>query len=175
MRKRLIVTLAAMALALLGGLAPGTPATAQPPTQTGPYLIGDPAGERFATQGHPVLSPYIDMLSRIDESSWYYLNQQWFLRDAGAGKVYLVNGRDLAGYDVCAAVLPTAEVKPKVWLHFCNGAANQVWTIEDTAGGVRLVHEERGECLTALLGFSPNTTVRPCGQAGQDFVISPLS
>jgi hypothetical protein len=178
MRKRLISILSTMVMALAGTLLAAAAAAAdESASQTGPYRIGDPAGERFALVGNPILSTRVTMVPPVEPTSWYHLNQQWHLRDAGSGAVNIVNARlFFGGADYCIVPPPTPAVAPYAHVLGCTGGAEQTWTLQAAPGGVRVVSQTSGDCLTMPPSGAPNSDLRlqPCGDPGQVFVISPV-
>lgn len=179
MQKRLTGILGTIALVVAGTLTAAAPAAAfEPTSQTGPVRLGDPASERFALAGNPILSTKIAMVPPSDPGSWYHLNQQWYLRDAGAGGVTIVNARQFFGAgDWCLVPPVTPAVEPFAVIYFCTGSPEQVWQLDPVSSGDRLISQSRGDCLTIPPVGAPSHDLRlqPCGGPGQVFAISPGS
>jgi len=164
-------------MALAGTLlATASPAVADEPSQTGPYLIGDPAGEQFAFVGIFFLDNRVLMRSPVEPSHPYYLGQQWYIRDAGSGQVNIVNAREpFPNAELC--MLPATNPGATHYVHggLCSGAPWEFWTIEPVNGGARVISELTGTCLT--LPSSPWDNLlrmEPCGGSDQVFVFSPV-
>lgn len=179
MQKRLMSLVSAMVIALAGTLLAAGPAgAAEPASQTGPVRIGDPAGERFAFAGNPILDNRVYMLPPLEPTSWEYLSQQWFLQDAASGGVSIVNAKPFERESYCITAPPTASADTFARSFPCRGRADQIWTLQAVPGGVRVISQSRGDCLT-ITGATGSSLfflrLRPCGGPNQVLVISPVS
>ena len=139
MRRKLTGVLCAVAMVLAATLlTTASPAAADEPSQTGPYLIGDPAGERFAFVGIFFLDNRVWMRPPLEPNHLYYLGQQWYVRDAGSGKVNIVNAKEpFSNAALCMVPSSTTGATHYVRGGICLGAPGEVWTIEPVTGGVR--------------------------------------
>lgn len=176
MRKRLVSFVSVVVVAIVGTLlAAPTPAAAGNPAEGGPYWITDPAGEEY---GFVIVPFFGDRFSIVPEGPDERNAEsfEWYIEDADSGGVRIFNVAFERYFGPRCLVAPTISPgeEPFVRNSWCADSADRIWTFEAAPGGVRIVSQTSGGCITRPPEEAPNfaALLQPCGGPDQVFVFT---